>query len=107
MLTCSLLEAMKIWAEFSDALQGHNGFGGTVAEIYSYRLQQYSPTKTLEVYRGAARSLVMLLNEFCREYNCTAVVDGWNPDKWMDEVGTPGHFDHRCHIEILTERTRK
>lgn len=111
MLTCSIIEACKIWAEFHDCLHGRNGYGGNVCEIYSYRLQQYCPTwhrerreicgiTAAEIHRQAAKSLVMLLREFCREYDCGARIDNANPDNWYEAIGKSGHFDHRCHIDV-------
>lgn len=120
MLTCSLKETCKIWAEFLDCLYKRNSFGGITCEIYSYRLQEYNPAlhathlhfdlieeQRREGYQAAARSLIYLLTEFCREYGCTSEIDSMDIGKWAEEVGAPGHFNHRCHITIIDTEAQK
>lgn len=117
MLTCSLIEACKIWSEFSECLDGRNGFGSTVCEIYSYRLQPYHPSfhgehpagwkitglyrdAERETYESASRSLVWLLEAFCHEHKCTATMNGVSIQEWKEATD---YFDHRCHIKIIKE----
>ncbi len=103
LLEVSQLELMKLWAELNEAWHGINGFGGDTAEIYSYRLQPYSPmARTGNIQRGilchnAAYALVNLVEIFCGEYKCAATIDNVPPRKWQDEIDI---FDHRAHVRI-------
>lgn len=112
MLTCSIKETCKIWTELWDCLHDRNGYGGKVAEIYSYRLQEYSPAyhgvnhterKDIgsEIFRNAAISLVYLVRAFCEEYECIAEIDNLTINDWLWRVGEPGYFNHRCRIVII------
>ena len=109
LLEVSQFELMKLWAELNEAWHGVNGFGGNTAEIYSYRLQLYSPmahgpnrTGTGDIEKrilchNAACVLVDLVEMFCHEYSCTATIDNAEPRKWQYEIDT---FDHRAHVKI-------
>ena len=52
--TLSLVQALDVWAELVEAYHGQNGYGGTVAEIYSYALESRSPTAEVANQREAA-----------------------------------------------------
>ena len=109
LLEVSQLELMKLWAELNEAWHGINGFGGDTAEVYSYRLQPYSPmahganeTDIGNIDKrilcsNAANALVNLVEMFCHEYNCTATIDNIPPQRWKYEIDI---FDHRAHVKI-------
>jgi hypothetical protein len=42
MLNISLPNALSIWSDLEAALYGVNNYGGTVAEIYAYRITPLS-----------------------------------------------------------------
>lgn len=110
LLEVNQLELMRLWAELNEAWHGINNYGGDTAEIYSYRLQPYSPmahgpgkTEIGNIERrilcdNAANALVNLVEMFCDEYNCTATIDDIPPRKWQYEFTA---FDHRAHVKIV------
>ena len=111
-LTCSIIEAMKMWGELLECYHGINGYGSTVAEIYSYRLEQYTPTvhnskgndvfkRELEVTKDAAMSLYSIIEKFCENYECTAMVEGMELSSWKEEIEKGNNLMHRYHVEIL------
>lgn len=115
MLSCSIDAMLDLWIDFFLARQGEHGYGGHVAEIYAYRLEPYNPrlhhrdlfagtVDNLDKrvhYSCVAGSLVALLNEFCRKWDCSAKIDGLEMNHWHESRGVLGEFDWRCHVEIL------
>lgn len=109
MLNCSIEGMLDLWIDFWLAREGDHHYGGHTAEIYAYRLEPYSPSLHREGmkpdkldkffhYSKVAQSLVDLLDNFCRKYDCTATIDGRHPAGWLKDHG--GHFDWRCYVEI-------
>ena len=114
-LSCTTLEAMKIWGELIECCHGIHGFGGKVAEIYSYRLEPYSPSvhnvaggrneqESMEVSMNAVLSLSSIVEEFCNTYDCKACINGIDLSKWKNAIQEEDaylkHIGHRYHVEI-------
>ena len=106
MLTCSFTEAFKIWEDLVLAYNGINRFGGDTAEIYSYRLEQYSPLAhthdnkedQYKVSLEAIYSLIELLIEFKKTHECDIKVDGIDLKKWNKNLKK--NMRHRYHVKI-------
>lgn len=108
MINLSMVQALGIWSELEAAYYGKNGFGGTTAEIYAYRLQPCNPLlySDLELsskkVKGeaaiqAAKTMYQLLHHFNQEHNgCSIYVNGKHFGYWV--ARTP--FEHRWHIRI-------
>lgn len=107
LLDVPTLELMKLWAELVEAYHGHNGYGGDTAELYACRFQRNDPRLAHENMRDEARrengiasapDLVELVELFCEEYDCAALIDGHAPTEWSKMVQC---FDHRAHVKIV------
>lgn len=110
----SQIELLRIWGELVESYHGVNGHGGDTAELYACRFQRYSPmihgghdltSNQLRlkagVDRNAAFALVALVEEFCREYNCSAEIDGIDPAIWCKEISfNQRAFDHRAQVKV-------
>ena len=109
------MEFALLWGEILEAYHGVNGFGGNVAEIYSYRLQRYSPIvhsdrmkqgehrdkEEWSHYHEAARALVSILEQFSCVYECKIEIDGVDPYTWVDTISCGDYrFDHRAHVTV-------
>lgn len=110
LIEVSIIELLRIWGELVEAYHGVNSFGGHTAEIYSYRLQRFSPMAHIhddkerqgEINQKAANALVALLEEFCREYECKVMVDDLQLNDWCKQVNYRQIiFDHRVHITVI------
>jgi len=108
----NVLQALSIWAELEDAYRGENGYGGTVAEIYAFRLMPHSPLaqtqpNSADAYErfGAAQSaLRRLLDLFCEARPDASITikcgSAWaTPGVWAGAFA----FNHRAHVRV--ERT--
>ena len=113
MLNISLPNALSIWDELATALHGTNGYGGTVAEIYAYRINPLSSLAltahkndflsgpSYEALREESKQngeiLYTPIKKFQRMHpECRITVDGLSAKKAL--LDTP--FVHRCHVEI-------
>ena len=113
LIEVSVIELLKLWGELIEAYHGVNGFGGNVAEIYAYRFQRYSPlAHTQPVYEmgqeelhvinlKAGNSLVALVEEFCNQYECKAMIDKIEPETWCRRLNSGLiEFNHRAHVNV-------
>lgn len=109
----SLVQAIGIWSDLLEAYYGVNGYGGNVAEIYAYRLQEYNPTAHSEVFTNlreeaaselavaSARRLQGLIGLFCERYDDARIsIDGTTWRHWHSPLA------HRCHVKV-TRKARK
>ena len=109
MLSCTTLEAMNIWGELVECYYDVHGYGGDTAEIYSYRLEPYTPTahnssnesnsRLREVSYNAAKSLALIIKEFCHAYGCKAEVDEVIVEEWDRDICN--YLSHRYHARII------
>lgn len=104
-------QLVTLWAELVEAYHGINGFGGDTAEIYAYALLDRDPTADsalgdseigqharLESTVEAGLAMHEVLAHFCREWSCSAEIDGWASS------GTVVPFDHRVRVRIIHEK---
>ena len=125
MLSCTTLEAMKIWGELIECYHGVNRHARKIAEIYSFRFEPYSPlvhlnqdddspTQTTlerreEVARNAILSLIEIVETFCETFDCKAKIEGESVPTWKNRLIKTKwttwkiKFYHRYHVEIIRE----
>jgi hypothetical protein len=113
--TISINELLKLWGELVECYYGVHGYGGDKAEIYAYRLQQYSPRAHIhrdqqaqqECANMAAGALVALCQSFEAEYNCRIEIDDMSLNSWlaMSQIGG-APFNHRAYI-VVEPRKKK
>jgi len=114
MINIPIKEMLLLWSELVECYHGKNGYGGCVAELYSYRFQPYRPKAHLDessnllsddlkqVYFDAAFSLVELLKLFCDSYHCRCKINEVSIIHWFHGIKVQDYyFDHRVHVEII------
>ena len=114
LIEVSIIELLRLWGELVEAYHDKNGFGGNVAEIYAYRFQRYSQLAHLQpitkmgeeelhlISIKAGNALIALVEEFCSQYHCKAMIDEIEPDTWCRRLNSGLiEFNHRVHVTIL------
>lgn len=106
-------ELLALWSELDDALNGQNGYGGDVAELYAYRFDVYSPVRHIppgkpdwepDAAAERAKRLYDLLRLFASQRNCRISIGGRNGARWIGRtlgrwlLSEP--FDHRVHVRV-------
>lgn len=104
----STKQLLGIWEELYDCMLDRNGYGGTVAEIYMFRLMPYNPLLRLEdrtsevakeAYAAANRSLYEVCKLFEEHHEVTVRFEGNHSLEIL--IDTPDDpFHHRVHIEV-------
>ena len=115
-MDCTIRQAVGIWDELVDAYYGRNGYGGQTAEIYSYRLEQYSPgvhkfsdDKILPMYRDdakriaieAAQALAGIIKLFLERYDAEITVENMKIPIWEKKIKQGKFLYHRYHVTVL------
>ena len=115
-MECTIRQAVGIWDELVDAYYGRNGYGGQTAEIYSYRLEQYSPgvhkfsdDKIPSMYLNdakriaieAAQSLIDIIKLFLEKYNSDITVENMTIPIWENKIKQGKFLSHRYHVTVL------
>lgn len=104
LLEIPTLELLRLWEELVLARKKCNPYGGTVAEIYAYRLCPNRPSEFVsaktrtEQAQQAADALVELCL-FRKEHACVIRIGGLGIKKWRKVVGAT--FDHRVFVEVI------
>lgn len=102
----TIRQALDVWSDLEAAYYGKNKFGGNVAEIYAYRLQQRYPSAESgfgiflqeaqkEQARLAGRNLLALLALFKKAHSCKISIDARRAEIRRDGLW------HRCHVKIV------
>lgn len=110
-----IFAALEVWGDLCDAEHGCHGYGGNVAEIYSYRLSPWNPSATglpadttlgkqarAEVEEIARLALAALCKRFGTTRHVRVRIDGMPVAKWARVA----RFDHRAHVEVTGGRRR-
>lgn len=110
MQNISMNQALSVWSELEQAYYGCNGYGGTTAEIYAYRIQSCNPSIAFgkesvfgeqairEQAEKAGTSLYHLIVKFRADRPCSIDVDGCDPEVLLREG-----LVNRCHIRVFRE----
>ena len=104
LLSVSVVQALSVWEQLTQALYGDNPYGGDVAEIYVHTVMPHSPLAAqplgesgITLYRAGCRTLHGLCRLF--EKRMDAVVtnpDGSSIDDMLDE----SPYTHRVHLKV-------
>lgn len=101
-----LIELLSLWEELVECRYGKNGFGGSVCEIYGFRLSREQPAAALsgpdsEARREQgllrARALRDLLLLFRTTHGDDILVNNLPFGEWIAEEP----LLHRVHVEII------
>lgn len=102
---CSIHQAVVLWDELRNAMEGKHGFGGDTAEIYAYTIMPNSPgpKKYSEDIMRAAISLVGIIDMFRERYPDTKVlINGIGYHTWLKKYGHG--YDHRVRVQIKNKK---
>jgi hypothetical protein len=99
-------DALSVWHDLERALEGTNGYGGDVAEIYAFRLvpPRLKGCTVEERSRVAGRNLTCLLRQFANlhekgvEFEIETTRGAFRPIDPHKEDFPP--FDHRVHLRV-------
>lgn len=106
----SPIQLVDLWDELRNAEAEINAFGGTVAEIYAYRLgggepyvdsRPYDPNNKwmVEVGLSRAKALYELLCLYADKRDVTIKVNDRKLGKWLlKEI-----VHHRVHVEVIAK----
>lgn len=96
-------QALGIWFDLERALEGKNGYGGDVAEIYAYRLvpPRHKGSTEEEQARVAGRNLTRLLRYFVDLHRGAEIEDA-DESRVIDPLAEDfPPFAHRTHLRVL------
>lgn len=100
---------LTVWYELERALEGKNGFGGDVAEIYSYVLVpvRLRGCTEDERARSAGRVLTRLLRRFVELHDAEVALEERAGFRVIDpNVEDFPPFDHRVHLRVSQIKQR-
>jgi len=114
-MNCTIRQAVDVWGELMDAFYDRNGYGGQTAEIYSYRLEQYSPgvhstpNKVSDMYvedairiaKDAAFALLGLCKLFEEKYNCDIFIHEKTLSEWERDLNEDKGRFNRYHVQVV------
>lgn len=115
-MNCTVRQAVGVWDELVDAYHDSNGYGGTVAEIYSYRFEPYSPgvhsngsnvssmymEEAIRIAKDAAMDLLELIKIFKEKYDCDVLVEDLTLEGWEQQLNSNSGRHHRYHVHIIS-----
>lgn len=108
----SIEQAIDVYNDLIEAKNGTHGFGGTVAEIYVYRLMPYSPSYSMHtgkmndednrmLEKKSAEDFHTLCHIFTKKHEVLIEIDGMDIHEWISKVRTGEIiFCHRVHVEV-------
>ncbi len=109
----SIEQALDIYDDLIAAKDGNHGFGGTVAEIYVFRLMPYSPIYNMhpegKIYdeenrmleKKAAEDFHTLCYIFSKKHNVEISINDVELHDWINKIRTNElRFYHRVHVEV-------
>lgn len=109
----SIEQALDVYDDLIDALNGVNGFGGNVAEIYCFRIMPSSPTYSMYnegkiwdeenrmLEKKTAEDFHSLCHIFAKKHNAKISIDGEELHTWISKIRTEEiRFFHRVHVEV-------
>lgn len=109
----SIEQALDAYDELVEAKNGTNRFGGTVAEIYVFRLMPNSPTYSMHIEgkyfdednrmmeKKSAEDFHTLCHLFSKKHEVDIKIDGVELQKWIEGIRTGEfRFYWRVHVEV-------
>lgn len=109
----SIEQALEIYDELHHALDGNNGFGGDVAEIYVFRLMPYSPSYSMHsegkiwdeenrmLEKKAAEDFHSLCHIFVKKHEASIQIDKIDLHEWIEKIRAGEYrFFHRVHVKV-------
>ena len=112
----SIEQALDVYDELMEAFNGTNGFGGTVAEIYVFRVMPSSPTYSMHnegrvwdednrmMEKKVAEDFHTLCHIFTKKHQVEIKIDEVELHEWISKIRTGElRFFHRVHVEVIKQ----
>lgn len=109
----SIEQALNIYDELLLTKEGNHGFGGTVAEIYVFRLMPNSPSYSMHhegnmwdednrmMEKKAAEDFHTMCHIFSKKHEAKITIDEIDIHEWINKVRINEiQFCHRVHVEV-------
>lgn len=109
----SIEQALDVYDDLIEALNGRHGYGGNVAEIYTFRIMPNSPTYSMHnegkmwdsdnrmIEKRAAEDFHSLCYIFAKKHEAVISIDGVELNEWISKIRTEEfRFFHRVHVEV-------
>jgi len=109
----SIEQALDVYGDLIDALNGEHGFGGNVAEIYVFRVMPNSPTYSMHnegkiwdednrlMEKRVAEDFHSLCHIFAKKHEASINIDGVDMNEWISKIRTGEfRFYHRVHVKV-------
>lgn len=114
-MNCTIKQAVGIWDELLSSYYDNNGYGGQTAEIYSYRLEEYSPgvhkardivpdmfkSDEKRIAVDAAMALLGIIKLFLETHECKITIEGLTVAQWKKEISKGTGLFHRYHVKVI------
>lgn len=108
-MNCSTLQALDVWADLHEALEGRHPFGSDTAEVYGYRLRPESPGRgsvmlsedTARADRRAADDLREIAALFEERHGCRVLVVLGRNDEGIPVAEWREPLAHRVHVRVV------
>lgn len=114
----SIEQALDVYDELHDAVNGVNGYGSNVAEIYVFRLLPHSPIYSMgndEQYwdeenrimeRKAAEEFHSLCYIFAKKHEAEIKINDVSMHEWIQKVRT-GEFSFSWRVYVEVNKIKK
>lgn len=109
----SIEQAIDLYNDLIDAKNGVHGFGGTVAEIYVFKLMPYSPGYNMNhqnnifdsenrmIEKKAAEDFHSICYIFSKKHKVSINIDSVDMHEWISKIRIDEFkFSHRVHVEV-------
>jgi hypothetical protein len=98
-----IADTLFVWQCLTQAKEGTNPYGRTVAEVYvEHLIPRQVPTNDRQVWVEAGKNLHGIIRDFCNINHVSASVNGVEVGDWLDGF----ELRHKCDVRIY-ERPRK
>lgn len=116
----SIEQALDVYDDLIEALHGKHGFGGDVAEIYTFRIMPFSPTYSMHnegkmwdsdnrmIEKRAAEDFHSLCHIFAKKHDASISIDDIELNEWINKIRIEEiRFFHRVHVKVLKNENNK
>jgi hypothetical protein len=117
-MNCTIRQAVGVWDDLVDAYNDKTRYDTHIAEIYSYRLEEYRPGvhkslnevpqmflgEAVRIATDAAEALLGLILIFQEKHKSKITVEGMTLAQWRKAVKNGSGLFHRYHVEIIPRK---
>lgn len=114
-MNCTMRQAIGVWDELVNAYYDKTNYDTHTAEIYSYRLEEFTPAvhsvrryldeykdEAIRVAKEAAQTLLWLIKMFKEKYDCDITVEDMTLSEWEEKLDNDSGRYSRYHVHVIT-----